>query len=311
MMVSEEWIERQIVFLNSHLGIHKLDSNNFFFEPTGGFYGFISQGRVEPLNEAMRMLADHLLSLSAPIIEDWEGSTDFLTTTSHDYSSDSEDPGFITYDGPHRSRIKIGFINKHSPYVMGAILAHELTHHFLFNKNIGYPDVMENERFTDFATVYLGLGKLTLNGYEPISWTVGQGDKKVKYTYKIGYLSQSEMTAIMKNICDFRNIPISIANNNLADKSSQLLINEFYETVKLNRYGEIKGSITKFIKKLFSKKDQFDNAHIIDSPKKAYDEFVIIECATCKKRLKIPIADSKLKIKCPSCHDKFMMYLKR
>jgi hypothetical protein len=310
-MVSEEWIEKQIVFLNSNLGIYKLDSNNFFFEPTGGFYGFISQGRVEPINEAIRMLANHVLSLSVPIIEDWEGSTDFLTTSNHDYSSDSENPGFITYDGPHRSRIKIGFINKHSPYVMGAILAHELTHHFLFNKNIGYPDVTENERFTDFATVYLGLGKLTLNGYEPISWTVGQAEKKVKYTYKIGYLSQREMAAIMKKICDFRNIPISIANNNLAEKSSQLLIKEFYETVKLNRYEGKKGNILDFLKNIFFKKDRLDNSDIADLPKNEYNEFLIIKCTTCKKRLRIPTADSKLKIKCPSCHDKFMMYPKK
>jgi hypothetical protein len=309
-MVSEAWIERQIVFLNSNLGIYKLDSNDFFFEPTGGFYGFISQGRVEPLNEAIRMLSSHVLSLSVPIIEDWEGSTDFLTTTNHDYSSDCEDPGFIKYNGPHRSRIKIGFINKHSPYVMGAILAHELTHHFLFNKNIGYPDVKENERFTDFATVYLGLGKLTINGYEPISWTVGQGEKRVKYTYKIGYLSQKEMAAIIKKICLFRKIPISIAINNLTDNSSQLLIKEFYKTINLNRFEEKRGGFVKYIKKIFSKKDQLDEAHVNDLPKKEHDEFLIIRCVFCKKKLKIPITESKLKIKCLSCHGKFMMYLK-
>jgi hypothetical protein len=310
-MVSDEWIDKQISYLNSRLGIYRLESaENFFFEPTGGFYGFIAQGRVEPLNEAMRMLANHLLSPSAPIIEDWEGPTDFLTTSNHDYSSDGDDPGFITYDGPHRSKIKIAFINKHSPYVMGAILAHELTHHFLFNKNIGYPDVNDNERFTDFATVFLGLGKLTLNGYEPISWTVGQGQNKVKYTYRIGYLCQNEMAAIMKKISRFRKIPISIATNNLTDNSSQMLIKEFYETIKLNRFEGIKGSLLTFFKKLVSKKDQLDNIHVIDSPQKEY-EFIIIKCDTCKRRLRIPIVDSKLKVKCPLCHDNFIIYQKK
>jgi hypothetical protein len=307
-MISDEWIDNQIIFLNSRLGIYRPEpAENFFFEPTGGFYGFIAQGRIEPLNEAMRMLANHLLSISVPIIEDWEGSTDFLTTHDHDYSIDGADPGFITYDGPNRSRIKIGFINKHSPYVMGAILAHELTHHFLFNKNIGYPEIIENERFTDFGTVFLGLGKLTLNGYEPISWTVGQGEKKVKYTYKIGYLSQNEMAAIMRKICLFRKIPISTTMNNLTEKSSRMLIKEFYETIKINRYETKKGNIINFFRKLFSTKSETDNDHGIDLSKKHYGEFITIACRTCKRKLKIPVVNSKLKIKCPHCYDKFMV----
>ena len=172
-MVSMEWIDKQLVYLSSHLGVYKLEAGqDFFFEPTGGFYGFISQGRIEPLNEAMRMLADHISSLTSPIIENWRGHTDFLTTSDYAIASNDEIAGVIMHDGPNRSRIKIGFMNKHSPFVMGAILAHELTHHFLFNKQIGYPDTDENERLTDLATVYLGLGKLTLNGYEPLSWIV-------------------------------------------------------------------------------------------------------------------------------------------
>jgi hypothetical protein len=306
-MVSEEWIDRQIVFLNSRLGIYKLDSENFFFEPTGGFYGFIAQGDVKPLNEAMRMLADHLYSLSAPIIENWEGSTDFLATTDHDYSSDKEAPGFITYDGPHRSRIKIGFVNKHSPFVMGAILAHELTHHFLFNKDIGYPDVNENERFTDFATVYLGLGKLTLNGYEHISWTIGQGENKRKYIYKIGYLSQKDMAAIMKKICIFRKIPISLAQSNLTDISSQMLIKEFYEIIKVSCYDGIKESLSKFIGKIFGRKYKSTRN---DIPKKDYEDFIVIRCVFCENKLRMPVVNFNLRITCPICRSKFIMHPK-
>ncbi len=68
----------------------------------------------------------------------------------------------IRYRGPHHSRIELNSTNKHSPFIMGATLAHELTHHFLDLKNIRYPDVEDNEKLTDLATVYLGFLYRTL-----------------------------------------------------------------------------------------------------------------------------------------------------
>jgi hypothetical protein len=99
--------------------------------------------------------------------------------------------------------------NKHSPHILGATLAHELAHHFLVNKGIYYPDVAENERMTDFATVFLGLGKLTLIGYNPMQWSVRRGDKIINYSYKVGYLSSQEIADAMVHVCAFRSIPLS------------------------------------------------------------------------------------------------------
>ncbi|MBM3209030.1 hypothetical protein FJZ40_01945 [Candidatus Shapirobacteria bacterium] len=45
-----------------------------------------------------------------------------------------------------------------------AILAHEITHLVLYQKGCKEDDAYENERFTDFASVYFGLGILILNG---------------------------------------------------------------------------------------------------------------------------------------------------
>ena len=309
-MVSNEWIDKQIVYLTSRLGIYKLESGqDFFFEPTGGFYGFIAQGQVQSLNEAMRMLAEHISSRSVPVIEDWEDSTDFLTTSNHDFASDDELPGFIKYDGPHRSRIKIGFMNKHSPFVMGSILAHELTHHFLINKDIGYPDIDENERFTDFATVYLGLGKLTINGYEPISWTIKRVDKQIRYTYKVGYLSQIDMAAIMRRVCTLRKIPVFVANRNLSDNASQLLIKEYYDIINVRRYEIMRDSIISFFKRILhrSDKNSSEKSHGIDFQKVGSEEFIVMKCVNCEKKLRMPVIDYNLRITCPICRNKFIM----
>lgn len=45
-------------------------------------------------------------------------------------------------------------------------LAHEITHKYLQMNGIRHPDENKNEILTDTASVYLGLGKIMLNGRE-------------------------------------------------------------------------------------------------------------------------------------------------
>jgi hypothetical protein len=48
--------------------------------------------------------------------------------------------------------------------VLGAVLAHELTHELLASRGIWLQDQTENELLTDLACISLGAGKLVLNG---------------------------------------------------------------------------------------------------------------------------------------------------
>ena len=120
---------------------------------------------------------------------------------------------------------------------MGAILAHELTHHFLESKHIHLPSTDENEKLTDLATSYLGLGKLTLNGYEPISWEIIKNGRKSTFTYNVGYLSSYDMALINNKISLFRNINKNKILQNLTDKATYL-INE--SNSELNYYNQKK-----------------------------------------------------------------------
>jgi hypothetical protein len=104
---------------------------------------------------------------------------------------------------------------------MGATLAHELAHHFLEKRGVRLPNESENERLTDLATVYIGLGKLTLNGYEPI--TRSQYRDRQLYTERVGYLSQSEIARIFMHVCRFRSIPVDAVSTNLSDTARHLL----------------------------------------------------------------------------------------
>jgi hypothetical protein len=222
-MVSFNWIDRQMSFLSARLGVYRLDAGDrFFFDPTPGFYGFISQGTTACLNEAIQILASHIDSGTAPTIEEWKGSQNPLVASDYDWTRDKTPPGMIRYSGPHRSRIEINIVNKHSPYVLGAILAHELTHHFLGINGISRPEVQENERLTDLATAYIGLGKLTVNGYAPISWTRSGPQGMVTYKYQVGYLSMREMATVLHRVCRFRSLSLETAKRNLSPEALDL-----------------------------------------------------------------------------------------
>lgn len=214
-----DWVDKQFQFLTSRIGIYKLGDPEFFFEPTPGFYGFISQGKTEVLNEAIKILADFIGLSTAPIIEPWKNSENPLTSSEYDFTNDKTAPGFIRYNGPYHSRIELNITNKYSPFVMGAILAHELTHYYLGTKNIWLTNTEENERMTDLATAYLGLGKLTLNGYSPITWEAYRKNRRVEYTYQVGYLNQYDMALIHFKIAKFRSINLNELMKNLTDNS--------------------------------------------------------------------------------------------
>lgn len=312
--VTMEWINKQMAYLSSNLGVYKLHSlEDFFFEPTPGFYGFLAQGSTEALNEGIKMLARHIGSLNYPVIEKWEGVTNPLTKLEHDFAADNEPPGLIKYDGPYRSKIQLCITNKHSPFVMGAILAHELTHYYLFSKGILLADEIENERFTDLATVYLGLGKLTLNGYNSITWKIKRSNKT--YTFNIGYLTTDEIAIILYSICKFRYISLDIAKVNLSEKSIELLLNgktivdRYYKEMKdnqnkLHRKKLRKDKLRKFIKKILLLEDQKEDK----IPKALSENYKIILCDNCNQKLKIPIKEKAIQVKCPKCRTEFISY---
>jgi hypothetical protein len=51
-----------------------------------------------------------------------------------------------------------------------AVLAHEITHIYLFRIGLSFDDTMENEILTDTAATYSGLRTLILNAYSCTKW---------------------------------------------------------------------------------------------------------------------------------------------
>lgn len=82
-----------------------------------------------------------------------------------------------------------------------AILAHESTHHYLYQHGIWLTDESENEVLTDIAAVYLGFGIQLFDGYQPITWDSDYwenpfGSGYTTHTIKIGYISTNAVKEV-------------------------------------------------------------------------------------------------------------------
>lgn len=99
-----------------------------------------------------------------------------------------------------------------------AALSHELSHNYMkvrgINARFRYKVAHEMEILTDICAVYLGLGKLLLNGYEVKTTSeqaVPGGIQKTVREIKQGYLNIEQLAFVFHLICSMRNIPLNQA----------------------------------------------------------------------------------------------------
>lgn len=111
-----------------------------------------------------------------------------------------------------------------------ATLAHEISHKYLQINGIscGTASVQQydNEVLTDITSVFLGLGKLMLNGCECQSVRYENspgGGRTITDTLKSGYLDRSQLAFVYRLICAMRRIPFHEYRQGLSDHSIQAL----------------------------------------------------------------------------------------
>jgi len=99
--------------------------------------------------------------------------------------------------------------------VILATLAHEITHKFLHKNGISCGNTpshkYENEVLTDIASVYLGLGKLMLNGCEykiVREEKIPEGIRKITKTVKSGYLNRKQLSVVYLLFCAMQQISV-------------------------------------------------------------------------------------------------------
>ena len=112
--------------------------------------------------------------------------------------------GHIQLDNSNDVFIEIDSELKHDHEAVLSVLAHEICHKYLYKHNLKLFPEFENEILTDTATIFTGLGKLTLNGCEKthiFSNNNADGSKtETQQTQKLGYLDKSQFAFLYK-IC--------------------------------------------------------------------------------------------------------------
>lgn len=142
---------------------------------------------------------------------------------------------------------------KSEPEIILAVLAHEICHKLIHINGLSQFDY-QNEVLTDVATIYTGLGKLSLNGCETVnisSDTQWSEDATITTTntttQKAGYLSRSQFAFVYRVICEMRRIPNDYAitglNVDAKEALNKIYFNQennlFYNDNTLKKVNEI------------------------------------------------------------------------
>lgn len=123
-----------------------------FFLPDSRFYSLDLNGMAEAIFDWIGLETKDKISIS--------------------YADDFEELGLKDVAGLYKENEGVHYIflnskKVHNPFQVGAVLAHELMHYILMGVcNYMLEDNLQNEKFTDIATVFTGLGVIVTNGFE-------------------------------------------------------------------------------------------------------------------------------------------------
>ena len=170
---------RKIAYLEEHLG------------------GSISYKMLEV--EELFPYKDDLSALAKKIAEFVGVKASFIVTrNAKDKGGDIENEGKFSYIDLNQT-VCDSFLQT------VAVLAHEIMHRFLFSKCLRYSLVIENEVLTDIATVYMGLGKLSLMGHRYEQETVNDSTI-TRSSHEVGYLDMDSFCFVYLLLCRVRKI---------------------------------------------------------------------------------------------------------
>jgi hypothetical protein len=205
--MNHEWVDEKLKILSTKIGIFNSNPSEFYFEPTGKIYKKLQSGTEADIQSVAEAIAKHLgIGQSITVNYDWG------------IKMDPEVAGRINFSSPTQY-IQIPFFYAGKKYALGSILAHEMSHTFLLFKGIWFEDQKENEMFTDLGAVFVGLGKLLLNGLVvPISEATGEG-------HVLGYLSPDLIAYSYKMVNRYRSIKEEVSMENLLPKAKRMLRN--------------------------------------------------------------------------------------
>lgn len=300
--MNKEWIKQNLGWLEQNLKGRLVSNIIHEFQPTEGFYSRLFQ--ASEFNCILRQLCLHAGLSIVPAIE-VVGDSDIpvldLQTGSRYFEKVIDSAGVFRLKTPFSTKIRIGISQLYRVYNVGQILAHEVAHHFLSSKFIRPPKEDENEMFTDLAAIYIGFGKLIINGavnqppelvVKPIllskEGSLYLGYPLLSYAY---YLCQIKRGVKNSSLYQFVKGPCAGFVKSF----------NFYEDRKLTMWA-------KFLAVLFSipKLPDTNGIQLLrDAWRVDERRYRIVKCAGCNAGLKIPKTGKMLSVTCPKCRKEF------
>jgi hypothetical protein len=190
-----------------------------------------------------------------------------------------------------------------------AILAHEITHIYLFRIGLSFDDRMQNEILTDTAATYLGLGTLILNAYSEQKKKIDQ--KTTEFSTKwFGYLTPVEFGYILaKRAQKFKCDPVPQLKRDACDAfyAGLAVVEAEYRLPPLKGATPFAWLRYLWNRRRASNKSRHNEAFVVDHEELGYafeihDEVhVIFKCRSCLQRLRIPAFRRLISVRCPKC----------
>lgn len=196
------WVDQWVKTLGDRLGKAKW----IFFEPTSQFYARLATGDDADLQAATAEIGRHLELIVCPSV-----------TYEWGLRIKPEVAGQIRIASGLRSLVQIPLFYVGKPLALGGILAHELMHEFLAGKAVVCDTTDELEQLTDLACIFVGLGKLVLNG------TITDLQPSTGKSRMVGYLSPELKVYAFRRVNEIHCISVRLAREHLSEDAVQLL----------------------------------------------------------------------------------------
>lgn len=159
-----------------------------------------------------------------------------------------------------------------------AVLAHEVTHNYLYHHQISAPKEIDSEELTDLATIFLGFGSIILHGYEPSS----------AISCRLGYVDVSTIKRALLHAYSLRDWKV----NDIVHEFAWFESHKYYFQLHLFPRAVFKA--------LFSSKFR-------TVPTQKGNEKRIISCDSCGQKLRVTKKPISLKVNCPKCGSSFII----
>jgi hypothetical protein len=158
----------------------------------------------------------------------------------HEKFNSQNTAGNVLLDNSEYLLIHISRDLDYYPESILATLSHEISHKYIHFSQLTLKNQYENEIFTDLTAVFLGYGKLMLNGAVVIKES-NHGNTEKTFTQQVGYLNRRQLAFIYLTINFSDGISNSEIYSNLKSKVKEIVkdveneYEKFYNNVRYYR----------------------------------------------------------------------------